>query len=128
MEDNTPNLNEFITKDSGSRRVFLTGSRRDTDVNKPRYDLIWQPGLERLALLMGRGAQKYGERNWEKGQPVSVFYASAMRHINEVWMQGDESEDHLAAALFNILGIMYVLAMIRLGLLPEDLDDRTYRR
>jgi hypothetical protein len=103
----------YETKDSGERVEFETGSRRDTEVGKPRYDLIGKHGLlamakyleggefeaaesvretckelaegveldkmdkkylemfVRLADLLERGAKKYGEHNWSKGQPTS---------------------------------------------------------
>lgn len=104
MKDVTSN---FVTKDSGERVKFFTGAVRDVDDGKPRYDLIGLHGLTRLAFLMARGALKYGERNWEKGQPASRYLASAFRHLVQYAM-GDRSEDHLAAVAFNVFGIMHV--------------------
>lgn len=99
--------NQFITKDSGNRESFSTGSLRDTNEGKPRYDLISIHGLKRVSHLMARGAKKYGERNWEKGQPASRFYESAFRHLIS-YREGDRSEDHLAAVVFNIFGIIHM--------------------
>lgn len=104
----------FETKDSGQRTSFPTGSVRDTDDGKPRYDLISLHGLTRLAGLMARGAQKYGARNWEKGQPASRYLASAFRHLVQYAM-GDRSEDHLAAVAFNVFGIIDVEERAALG-------------
>ena len=61
------------TLDSGKRRDFPTGSRRDSREGKGRYDLISPIALRRLALVCERGAAKYGDRNWEKGQPMSGY-------------------------------------------------------
>jgi hypothetical protein len=71
---------------------------------------------------MARGAEKYGERNWEQGIPVSRFYASALRHLMQ-WREGDSQEDHLAAVLFNVGGIMFTRARVAAGALPAELDD-----
>ena len=37
------------------------------DQNKTRYDLLPPEFLESTAKILGFGANKYGERNWEKG-------------------------------------------------------------
>lgn len=109
-------------KDGGSRTAFITGSVREASRGKPRFDLISVHGLLRLATAMAKGAEKYGERNWEKGQPVSRFYESALRHIFQ-WAMGDNSEDHLAACVFNIFGIIETQERVQRGQLPVELDD-----
>jgi len=102
-------MSEFLTKDSGERQSFSTGMVRDTQNNKPRYDLIWQPGLKRLAELMARGAEKYTARNWEKAstlEELERFKASAYRHFMQ-WFIGDIDEDHMAGCIFNLFGAEY---------------------
>lgn len=96
----------FITKDSGSRQQFSTGAKRDIQDGKPRPDLISPHALLRLGALLARGAEKYGERNWEMGMPFSRFLASAHRHLLQ-FMAGDRDEDHLAAVCFNIMAIIH---------------------
>lgn len=100
----------FITKDSGQRQEFSTGMKRDIQTGKPRYDLIWQPGLKRLAELMARGAEKYDDRNWEKAETqeeLDRFKASAYRHFVQ-WFMGDRDEDHMAGTVFNLFGAEFV--------------------
>lgn len=97
---------QFVTKDSGKRQEFETGMVRDTQEGKPRYDLIPQEPLERLAMLYMRGAVKYDDNNWKKGQPFSRTYASLLRHIY-AWRKGDRDEDHLAAVLWNTMALMW---------------------
>jgi len=104
-------------------RTFSTGSVRDVRTNKGRYDLLSPFVEERDALHMERGGVNYGDRNWELGQPLSVYYDSAHRHMTRHW-QGLEDEDHLAAARWNIAAIMHTEEMIRRGLLPAELNDR----
>lgn len=99
-------MNDFITKDSGKRQNFDSGMVRDTQEGKPRYDLIPTEGLHRLADLYARGAAKYDENNWKKGQPYSRVYASLFRHLMQ-WREGDRSEDHMAAVAWNAMAIMF---------------------
>lgn len=97
---------KFETKDSGERKDFKSGFRRDVNTDKPRYDLIPHEMLTRLAELYGRGAIKYGERNWQladKNTPEEInrFKESAYRHFIQ-WFRGDVDEDHLSAVVFNL--------------------------
>lgn len=109
-------------KDSGKRQNFKTGSVRDTAEDKPRYDLITIIGLYRLAMHYTNGAKKYGDRNWEKGQPLSRYIESAERHIAKI-KAGLEDEDHESAATWNLLGFTHTKAMIEAGVLSKELDD-----
>jgi len=109
-------------KDSGTRRDFGTGSVRDAAGGKGRFDLISPLALLRLALHSDDGIQKYGERNWELGQPLKVYFDSAVRHLYK-WLAGWEDEDHLAAAFWNIQCALHTEMMIKAGKLPKKLDD-----
>lgn len=103
---------EYFTRDSGQRQEYDSGMVRDIQDGKPRFDLLIPDGipyeaqvLTRLAGLMLRGVEKYGERNWEKAsseEEMNRFKASAMRHMLQ-WMCGEEDEDHMAAIAFNLL-------------------------
>lgn len=104
-------MEQFETKDSGVRAEFEGGMVRDSDEGKPRFDLISpllvpypQQMLTRWAALMGRGAQKYGDRNWERGRGEEVARrarGSAHRHFMQ-WYYRETDEDHAAATCFNI--------------------------
>ncbi len=97
---------KFKTKDSGKRKEFESGMVRDTEDNKPRYDLVYFPMFKRWAELMDRGAKKYGKRNWEKAngeEELDRFRASAFRHFIQ-WLDNEQDEDHAAAVFFNISG------------------------
>lgn len=109
-------------KDSGKREEFDTGSRRDTREGKGRFDLISPFVNERDARHLENGARKYGDRNWEKGQPLSRYMDSALRHMNK-YLMGHRDEDHLAAARWNIAALMHTEQMIKLGRLPAELND-----
>jgi len=104
-------VRDFVTLDSGEREQYATGMVRDTEANKPRFDLMWpldvpyeEQLLTRYGLLLARGGAKYGDRNWESGyDPVAQARAksSALRHMAQ-WACGQTDEDHAAAVLFNV--------------------------
>ena len=109
MESNT--MKKFITKDSGKRKEYNSGMRRDLQEGKPRFDLIFplsqkynETLLYRWAMLMERGMSKYGYRNWEKAnskEELNRFKQSSMRHFMQ-WFSDEKDEDHVAAILFNL--------------------------
>lgn len=110
-------------RDSGERQVHESGAYREPQNGRPRYDLIPVEALLGWARWMAQGAEKYSDRNWEKGMPISRYEASAYRHLAE-YMLGDRQEDHLSAILFNIGAIMHHEYYINRGSLPHSLDDR----
>lgn len=64
--------------------------------------------VERLAKHYTEGANKYDEYNWCKGIPLKSYKNSAARHYY-AWKIGKTDEDHLAALLWNIIGLKYEL-------------------
>lgn len=112
----------YEIKDSGKRQDFSTGSRRDISQGKGAFELISPFALEEVAQIYEGGAVKYGSRNFELGQPLSRYYQSAMRHGNKVLM-GMEDENHAAMAMWNWAAFIHTRRLIKLGLLPEELDD-----
>ncbi len=122
-------INESISgiPDSGKRRGFTTGSVRDIRSGKGRFDLISPIALLSVAKRLEDGQDKYGERNWEKGQPLMSYIDSALRHIytyiSEVMKGEDEAEDHMGAAAWNLQCFIHTQEMIKVGLLPEELND-----
>ena len=106
-------MKEFITKDQWEHKQFSTGMMRDTNKGKPRFDLVHPLGIPyeeqrftRLAKLLGRWAEKYSERNWEKAEtPAELdrFMESAQRHFHQRYFW-EKDEDHMAAVIFNMIG------------------------
>ena len=104
--------------DSGKRMSYGEGKAvREPSDGKGRFDLITPFGLERLAKWYEIGAKKYSDRNWEKGIPFSRYIDSAMRHMIK-FIMGRYDEDHLAAAVWNLMAIMHHQALDE-----TDLDD-----
>lgn len=113
---------DWQTKDSGERQHFETGSQRDSREGKGRYDLLPPEAVRRLAQVFERGAVKYEDRNWEKGQPLTRFLDSALRHTFAV-LEGKKDEDHAAQAAWNLFAFITISERIEAGKLPLELDD-----
>lgn len=120
---------EYVTTSTGREDIYLspTGARRDSQAGKPRYELIHPLLLKRLAGLLTRGAEKYGENNWTKGQETDRTLASLLRHTY-AYIEGAElgdggdREDHLAAIVFNVMSLMVVEDGILSGRYPLELQ------
>ena len=82
-------------------RTFKTGAKRSIEEGKGRYDLLPWDAIHELARHCERGAKIYGERNCEKGIPMSSLLDSAIRHLS-CYMRGMDDEPHLVAAMWNI--------------------------
>ncbi len=117
-----PKKLEWITKASEARQEFVTGSVRDSREGKGRYDLLPPYAIQRLAQVYERGAAKYGDRNWEKGQPLTRFLDSALRHTFQV-LEGRTDEDHAGHAIWNLMAFVTIQQRIANGDLPQELND-----
>jgi len=106
-------------------RQFETGAQRDTDFGKLRMSLVPTEALNRVMKRYLDGAEKYGQNNWMKGMPLSVYYDSTMRHL-QAWWNEEDDEDHLAAAAWNMLCAIWTEdnADMHLADKGDFLDDR----
>lgn len=86
-------------------RIFKSGAKRDANNSKPYIHNLKGYTRQRFGYHMNMGARKYGDANWEKGMPTKQYLESLDRHL-AAYMEGDRSEDHLSAMIFNIQGCM----------------------
>lgn len=89
---------------------------------KPRFDLMPPEALIALADHYRRGAEKYADRNWERGMDWGKCFASMERHA-WTWMSGEDLDPetgshHMVAVAWNALAL-YVYAERGIGV-----DDR----
>lgn len=82
-----------------------------------RFDLLPPYALRQMAEVMHLGAKTHGDRNWEKGMPVSVCLNHASDHIY-AYMADDKSCNHLAHAAVNLC-----MALHSLEVWPELNED-----
>lgn len=118
-------MNNIKQKDP-SNRHFETGAQRDIATGKLRMSLIPHQELKRVMKRYLDGAEKYGENNWMKGMPLSVFYDSAHRHL-DAWWSGRDDEDHAAAVIWNMLCAMWQESQPQVNTEDKntmDMDDR----
>lgn len=117
--------------DTGSRSQFETGAVRDACAGKGLPSRIPPEAIRRLAKRYEDGEAKYpdadGVPNWMRGIPLSRYYDSAMRHLMAA-AEGDTSEDHLGAVLWNAAGWIWTADAIADGRLPVSLDDLPFAR
>jgi hypothetical protein len=111
-----------VIKDSSKRRKFKTGSQRDGQNGKGRFDLLPMWALSQVAIHFEEGAEKYDARNWELGQPISTYIDCAMRHLVK-WAAGYKDERHDRACAWNVLCAMETKHRVDIGILPKELDD-----
>lgn len=127
------NCNKFHVSSSGRRKrikqelCFLlydamrTFGHSCVPANSSNHYFDWEL-LKRLAVHFENGAKKYGDRNWEHGQPVSAYYCSAFRHLIAE-MQAKKDEDHQSAFIWNLFCMLETVIRVEKGLLPDTLDD-----
>ena len=79
------------------------------DEGKLRYDLLPPDALEELIRVYNLGANKYSDRNWEKGMDYGRIFAALQRHLWEFWKGEDRDEEsnllHLAHAAWGCLAL-----------------------
>lgn len=68
-------------------------------------DSFWKSVLE-VSIHYAEGANKYNDRNWEKGIPVHCYIDSALRHYIK-YRDGWDDERHDRAFMWNIFGAIW---------------------
>jgi hypothetical protein len=122
-------MEEKKLKDSGERRVFETGAQRDRAMGKGLCKFLPPNALMALARHFEYGAIKYSdiecgplEQNWRKGMKTSDYIDSGLRHSLKL-LDGWEDENHIMAAIWNLICLYETRVMIDRGELSKDLDD-----
>ena len=108
--------------DSGERSTFKTGAVRDAMQGKGCPSLLPIDALRAASRRFEDGAEKYGRNNWEKGIPLSRYVDALYRHLWQ-FMEGDITEDHGGAVIWNAMCMVQTKHWIENGKLPEELND-----
>ena len=90
---------------SSDKRVFESGSQRDSDANKPLTTALTAYARLRYGYHLRKGSNNYGKDNWKLGQPSEALLESLDRHLAQ-YLSGDRSEDHLSAIMFGVVMLM----------------------
>lgn len=67
-----------------------------------------ETAIMELSMHYQEGAQKYAERNWEKGIPISSFVDSGLRHLMK-HLRAENDERHDRAFVWNMVGLLWTL-------------------
>jgi len=108
--------------DSGDRSEFKTGAVRDASFGKGNPSLIPIDALRAVSKRFEDGATKYGRDNWQLGIPLSRYVDSLYRHLWQ-FMEGDETEDHAGAIIWNAMCLTQTKKWVDQGRLPKELND-----
>ena len=108
--------------DSGSRTAFDTGAVRDSMQGKGNPSMIPTCAIMAMAKRFEDGATKYGPDNRRKGNTNSRYCDTTIIHLM-LARDGDKSEDHFGAVLWNVACWLWTLKAISEKKLPQDLDD-----
>jgi hypothetical protein len=108
--------------DSGARSEFATGAVRDASEGKGNPSLIPIDALRAVARRFEDGATKYGRDNWQQGIPLSRYVDSLYRHLWQ-FMEGDTTEDHAGAIIWNAMCLTQTKKWVDQGRLPKELND-----
>lgn len=73
------------------REVFEATVGRKDDHGKVPYHLLAPEFLDATAQVLKFGAEKYAERNWEKGMNWSRPFSALMRHM-WAWWRGERAD------------------------------------
>ncbi len=107
---------------NGKRQEFESGALRSDATGRGRFDLISPYALQRLAIQYEIGGKQKGERNWEQGFPISRACSSNVRHVMDQ-LRGDRSEDHYAAAAWQLFCAMHFEELIKEGRMDTKWND-----
>jgi len=111
-----------IKRETGEKREFSTGATKQAATGKGRPSLVPGDAVLEVSKHFEGGIEVHGERNWEKGIPLSVWLDSLERHLQQLKM-GMTDEPHARALVWNALVYLATKLRIENGLLPAELDD-----
>lgn len=92
------------------------------NAGKPRFDLMPPEAMVALATHYQKGAEKYADRNWERGMAWGKCFASLQRHA-WAWQAGEDYDEetgshHMISVAWNAIAL-FIYAIRGIGT-----DDR----
>lgn len=118
MSDEKPDLKIW---DKSNSQESSTGSLRYNKGKLPMH-LVPPEAEEAMAAVLEYGANKYAERNWERGANYSVPYSSLKRHLNAFWKGEDKDSESGLPHTYHIL--MNAAMLVYYEKYYSDMDDR----
>lgn len=110
------------TTPKGEVRTVNESTGGEKGMKPARFDLLPASPLIQVAEHYGKGAEKYEDRNWERGYEWSKSFAAMQRHAWAFWngetYDPETGSHHLAAVCF------HAMAMMEWTETHPELDDR----
>lgn len=111
-----------IKVESGEKREFSTGAKKQPATGKGTPALFPPDAYLEISKHFEDGAVVHGDRNWEKGIPLSELINSLERHIAQEKM-GLTDERHDRAIAWCAIAYLATKMRIKADILPAELDD-----
>lgn len=93
--------------------IFIPHCYATRSISESQFDEVLSETLSSAILDLSHryreGAEKYAERNWEKGIPIKSFIDSGVRHLMK-WYRKDIDENHASAFMWNMVGAVWTQA------------------
>ena len=89
LDADVAHLVETFGKVPGKNWDNAAGIKKDD--GKLRYDLYPPEAMEGTVKILTIGANKYSDRNWEKGMQWSRVFGALMRHLWK-WFSGEDND------------------------------------
>lgn len=111
--------NDFLYVGQPVSKINDTSAGMKFDGGKVRYDLLDPAALEGMATVLTYGANKYGDRNWEKGIKWSRVFGALLRHAWAMWRGEDLDPEtnlpHIDHCAVNVMFLQRYFRTHRLG-------------
>lgn len=125
VEPPSTQWNASISKEDKLVKDPRSGAMK-ADGAKLRFDLMPPSFIEAVTEVLTFGAEKYADRNWEKGMSWGRPFAATMRHL-WAWWRGEETDkdsglSHLSHAACNLA------FLIEYETTKREFDDRPYNQ
>ncbi len=97
--------------ESGEVRIVDGATGGEKGQKLARFSLIPPDFIWELAEHYGRGAQKYADRNWQKGYKWSLTVDAMQRHLH-AWLCGEDNDpetgsSHLIAVAWHVVALWW---------------------
>lgn len=110
LDDGPCRVSEILPLPVETRVVdSLTGGEKGSKLS--RFDLLPWDAIWALAEHYGRGAEKYADRNWEKGYRWGLSHAALHRHLAAWWngedIDAETGSNHMLAVAWHALALWW---------------------
>lgn len=97
------------------------GRKESQGLKKEPWHLLPFDALQGIVKVLWYGAQKYAERNWEKGMAYSDVYGGVLRHLSSWWRREDKDPETNYSHLWHAgCGILFLITYEMRGIGTDD--------